>query len=142
MVIVQRLHVLISVGVCFHAILKIVNMHVLITKNKKINFYLFLQMSEVSFRKRSLSLSNEFEKLIVCMIYTSGDVSYYERDYDSSVDLAKVGSMTCNEADEHIGLFDKDGLSKQWSEVKNSTAFYRMQHEYKCFVLVLHDGYE
>jgi hypothetical protein len=138
---VQRLHAVISGGVFFHAILQIVNMHVLITKNKKFLFY-FLQMSEVSFRKRSLSLSNEFEKLLVCMIYTSGDVSYYEREYDSIVDLAKVGSMTCSEANSHIGLFDKDGLSKQWSEVKNSTAFYRIQQEYKCFVFVLHDGYE
>lgn len=100
-------------------------------------------MSEVSSRKRSLSLSNEFDKLLVCLIYSTGDISYYERDYDLSiVELEKVGSMTCSEADAHIGLFDEDGLSKKWSEVKDATAFYRLQQEYKCFVLVLHDGYE
>jgi hypothetical protein len=102
-------------------------------------------MSEVvvvSSRKRSLESDEKFEKLLVWMVYTTGDMSHYECDYDSSLDLSKVGSMTCSEADAHIGLFGDDCLGKQWSKVNDATAFYRLQQEYKCFVLVLHDGNE
>ena len=102
-------------------------------------------MSEVLSRKRLLS-SNEFEKLLVCMIYTSGDMSYYERDYESKsihcTDLEECGSMTCNEANNRIGLFHEAGIHKEWKKLRDATAFYRLQQDYKCFVLVLHDGNE
>ena len=101
-----------------------------------------MSMSVLS-RKRP---SNDFEKLLVCMIYTSGDMAYYERDYDAKsihcTDLEEVGSMTCEQSNRRIGLFDDVGISRPWTKVANATDFYVLQQHHKCFVLVLHDGNE